>query len=679
MTNKTSLQTILIIDDNATNLGVITEYLEACGFEMLTARDGEDGIRKACRAKPDLILLDVLMPGIDGFETCRRLQAYPDTQEIPVIFLTALNNIEDKVKGFAVGGVDYITKPLQKEEVLARVETHLKLQAQQRQLQYQAEELRNRAIELEQAKKLAEAAQLSAEHANQAKSIFLANMSHELRTPLNAILGFAQLVGRSPHISSDDQENLNIILQSGEHLLTLINQVLDLSKIEAGRIALDEKAFNLHHLLNNLKEMFRLHAEQKGLYLHVTYTQDVPQYIRTDDVKLRQVLINLVNNAVKFTSEGGVTVRIENCQLNNEYVGTDKSARQLSWPVSRQASILQFSISDTGPGIAPEEMDRLFEAFTQTETGRKAQEGTGLGLPISRKFIQLMGGDITARSDVGRGSTFTFTIQVKRCNKEDVEQNQPARRAIALEPGQPRYKILVADDNPGNRKILVKLLQSLGRSTTSSTNSEHAAVTVTTPGKEVETGFELRETADGQETLEIWEIWKPDLIWMDLRMPIVNGYKATQYIKEAEEQKTEEQLPALNYTKIIMLSASIVDKDRVRAVAAGCDDFLQKPFREQEVFDLLHKHLGVRFVYKEQRIADGTQQSASQEALTPEVLAALPRDIINALREAADAIDIAEAHRIIDQIRLQNAQIADALTELMKNYRFDVLQTLFEE
>ena len=333
--------------------------------------------------------------------------------------------------------------------------------------QKQAEQARIRALEFQKAKETAEAE-------NQAKSAFLANMSHELRTPLTAILGFSHLMTRNRRIPTEELENLDIIQRNGEHLLTLINQVLDLSKIEAGYITLNETTFDLHRLLDDLYDMFSFNAQKKGVQLLFEGTDHVPQYIRSDELKLREVLINLLNNALKFTQTGGVTVYIENCQLNNP-----------------QFSIinLQFSISDTGPGIAPEELEHLFEAFTQTETGRQAQEGTGLGLTISRKFVQLMGGDIRVNSTVGQGTTFTFDIQARAEDAQVIASMLSTHRAIALAPDQPHYRILVVDDKPENRRVLVELLKPFG--------------------------FELKEAANGQEAIDTWRHWSPHLIWMD--------------------------------------------------------------------------------------------------------------------------------------------------------------------
>jgi CheY-like chemotaxis protein len=315
--------------------------------------------------------------------------------------------------------------------------------------------------------------------------------------------------------------------------------------------------------------------------------------------------------------------------------------------VDSQASIvnLQFSISDTGPGIAPKEMDKLFEAFAQTEIGRQAQEGTGLGLPISRKFVQLMGGDIMVKSDVGHGSTFAFDIAARVIDAADIEGPQSSRRVIALEPDQPRYRLLIVDDKPDSRTFLVKLLKPFD--------------------------FDLKEAGNGQEAIEIWKVWEPHLIWMDLRMPVLDGYKAIRHIKSTHRGKQ---------TVVIVLSAGIVDEDRTAVIAAGCDDFLRKPFREQEIFDLLHKHLAVRFVYvEEQKTVSRKQKAVSEEALTPEALATLPKALLAELQRAVEALDINATKHIIEQIRQQNELLADTLSELVKRFRFDLLQALFEK
>ncbi|OQY56992.1 MAG: hypothetical protein B6245_17645 [Desulfobacteraceae bacterium 4572_88] len=618
---------ILIIDDNAANIGVIVDYLKEYGFETVVARNGTMGIKRARFSRPDLILLDVLMPDINGFETCRRLKTDNITKNIPVIFMTALSEVEDKVKGFSVGGVDYVTKPIQQQEVLARVRTHLMLQAQNRQLKHQA-------IELQHAKELAECARSVAEDANRAKSTFLANMSHELRTPLNAILGFSQLMTRSDHLSPEDLENISIISRSGEHLLTLINDVLDMSKIEAGRITLNEQSFDLYRLLDDLENMWRMRAEDKNLQLIFKRSPDVPRYIRADDVKLRQVLINLISNAIKFTKQGGISLQVS---------VTNTSPYDMECKGQKN---LHFEVEDTGPGIASEEWKSLFEPFIQTKSGRDSQEGTGLGLPISQKFVQLMGGGMTFSSEIGRGTVFEFNIQVSVADATDIQFNELACRIIALEPDQPRYRILVVDNRWDNRQLLIKLLAPLG--------------------------FELQEATDGKEAMATWEKWSPHLICMDMRMPVMDGYEATKRIKSTEEGQN---------TVIIGLTASSVEEEKAMVMSSGCDAFLRKPWRESDLFELMRKHIGVRYVCETQKSVAASEQSENdrRNALTPSALAALPSEMLACMEEATIRADIERLFNIIDEIRGQDAALATALANLTGDFEYAKISDIIHE
>jgi signal transduction histidine kinase/HAMP domain-containing protein/response regulator of citrate/malate metabolism len=484
----------------------------------------------------------------------------------------------------------------------------------------------------------------AAEAANRAKSTFLANMSHELRTPLNAILGFAQIMDRSRTIAPQDQENLAIISRSGEHLLSLINQVLDLSKIEAGRITLDETDFDFFRFLDELQDMFDLRAKHNRLQLVFERAADIPNYIRTDEVKLRQVLINLLNNAIKFTKEGGVTLRIRIGDWGLGIEGKDIESDMQS-EIQNPKSKICFEVEDTGPGIAPEEMEKLFEAFAQTETGRKAQEGTGLGLPISRKFVQLMGGDIKVASKSGQGAAFTFDLNVKIADLADVETTPVSCRVVALEPGQPRYRILIVDDKPDNRKVLVSLLALFG--------------------------FDIREADNGQKAIEICRTFEPHLIWMDMRMPLMDGYEVTRRIRAGARGSA---------TVIIALTASSLEEEHAVALEAGCDDFLRKPFREADLFTLMHKHLGVRFVIEEGDLPGPEgEKKEMEDMLTPETLAALPDELRIGLEQAVASIDFDRAMEIIARIRQQNEPLAAALAEIVGSYRFDTLQVLFDK
>lgn len=399
-----------------------------------------------------------------------------------------------------------------------------------------------RTRELEQAKENAEAA-------NKAKSTFLATMSHELRTPLNSILGFAQLMTRNADLDQKQKERLSLIQRSGEHLLAVINQVLTFSKIESGYDALNETSCLLNHLLTDLNDMFVIKAKEKGLDLVFEQKAHVPSRIYTDEVKLRQVLINLLNNAVKFTQKGSVTLTVSN-----------------TTPVTNEDDlliILQFTVSDTGAGIAADEIGTLFDVFTQTKTGSQKQEGTGLGLPISRKFVQLMGGDIRVQTTVGEGTSFTFEIRVKIDATGEVQQAEMVRKATGLKPGKIRYRILIVDDLPDNRALLMDILSPYH--------------------------FELREACNGREAIEIWKEWRPDLIWMDLRMPVMDGWEATRYIKSTLQGKA---------TVIIALSAHAFEETREEILRCGCNDFVRKPYREDEIFEKIGHYLGTVCVYE---------------------------------------------------------------------------------
>lgn len=471
----------------------------------------------------------------------------------------------------------------------------------------------------------------AADAASKAKSEFLANMSHELRSPLNAILGFSQLLHRSQTLNSEQEENVDTIIRSGEHLLTLINNVLDLSKIEAGQTTLNESNFNLHQLLHDVETMFTLRAAEKKLQLVCDRHPQLPQYVRTDQVKLRQVLINLLSNAVKFTEQGKITLRV----MPVEDADNRASEAEPSSSAASQVSIL-FEVEDTGIGIAPEEVNDLFIAFSQTQSG-KAKEGTGLGLAISRQFVELMGGTISVSSVLQQGTTFRFNIRTQVVTSAD--QHHSVRQVIGLEPDQSDYRILVVDDKPANRQLLIKLLSPLG--------------------------FELREASNGQDAIAIFQEWEPHLIWMDMRMPIMDGYEATKQIKATTKGQA---------TAVIALTASALEEQKAIVLSAGCDGFIRKPFQQAEIFAAMQEHIGVRYIYADSEASSLQTESNSQPVCSEslvEQLQALSTHFINELHTSLQNVDLDSLSDLIKEIKNTNAELASVLKKQIDNFEYE--------
>jgi len=435
----------------------------------------------------------------------------------------------------------------------------------------------------------------AAEAANRAKSAFLANMSHEIRTPMNAILGFSQLMLRDRDLSPRQCQYLGTINRSGEHLLALINDILEMSKIEAGRTTLNPSTFDLLALLKDLEMMFRVRTDEKKLSFAVETVGDVPRYIVTDINKLRQVFINVLGNAVKFTERGGVGVRVR----------ADRGGAT--------GPVLRVEVEDTGPGISPDEQDKLFRQFEQTKTGQQAGTGTGLGLAISREFVRLMGGDITVSTRVGTGSVFAIQIPLNEGEARAVEPTNQPRQVLGLRPGQ-------------------------------------AACRLATNGAEAVRGFEE---------------WRPHLILMDFRMPVMDGREAIHRIRAAVGGADP---------KIIAVTASAMDENRRELMAIGADDYISKPFREADLFQKIHAHVGVEYVYAEPPAAAAQDEAAE---LTPESLAGWPRDLIHPMREAVVTADLDQLLAKIREVEARDPRIARGLRRLAEGFQYQKLLDLF--
>ncbi len=306
---------------------------------------------------------------------------------------------------------------------------------------------------------------------------------------------------------------------------------------------------------------------------------------------------------------------------------------------------LAFEVEDTGPGIKPDELENVFDAFTQTTSGQQSRQGTGLGMPISRRFARIMGGDLTVSSELGKGSVFKLELPVEVVDAAQIRARQPTRRVIGLESGQPAYRLLIVEDVEASRRLLVKLLQPLG--------------------------FQVRQAVNGQEAIDIWQEWQPHLIWMDIRLPVLDGLEATQRIKA---------MPQGQETVIIALTASAFEEDRAAVLAEGCDDFVRKPFREAEIFDKIARYLGVRYLYEEKTLVDSTQaRESDQKPLTATDLATLPPEMLADLQQAVKEINLEKVNAIIGQISQTNKPLAQTLVNLVENFRFDIMQSLVKE
>ncbi|HEV7404763.1 MAG TPA: transporter substrate-binding domain-containing protein [Chthoniobacteraceae bacterium] len=459
-------------------------------------------------------------------------------------------------------------------------------------------------------------AKSAAEAANRAKSAFLANMSHEIRTPMNAILGFSHLLLRDGGFTGVPRRNLETIHRSGEHLLGLISDILEMSKIEAGRVLLREGSFDLHALMGDLERMFQLRAEEKRLRFAIERAGDLPRYVRGDEAKLRQVLINLVGNAVKYTERGSVTVRM----MVEEWLGQGVEVR---------AEIL-----DTGPGIAADEVPRLFQQFEQTSTGRRTGGGTGLGLAISRKFVHMMGGGIQVTSELGRGTTFRFTVLLGLSEPALVKPATDDRRVLRVIGEPETLKILIADDKLENCELLQQMLEGVG--------------------------FETWVVYDGEAALRVFADWHPRVVLMDLRMPGLDGHETIRRIRQMQNGRA---------AAIIAISASVFVEDRQLVFDAGGDDFLGKPLRESLLFAKLKQFTGVEYEYSDEAPGAGTEPPAPAPTAA-DIAGALSVKTCNDLRTASLSADYYAIAAMLDELAAHAPAVAATLRSRLESFDY---------
>lgn len=458
----------------------------------------------------------------------------------------------------------------------------------------------------------------AAEAANKAKSGFLANMSHELRTPLNAILGFSGMLRNDQQLTPAQIESLDIINRSGEHLLALINDVLEMAKIEAGRVQMEIAPLDLGILIRDVADMMRLRAEQKGLSLQIDQTSEFPRCIQSDEARLRQILVNLVGNAVKFTHTGGVILHLSVKRNGGHH--------------------LVIEVEDSGPGIRPEDQERIFRPFVQLAEGAE-QKGTGLGLAITRQFVELMGGTIEVESVPGKGSLFRVELPVE-LTQFPLAKHMEQREVVGLVPEQPARRILIAEDQHENQMLLGRLMGSIG--------------------------LETRVANDGKQCVEIFQTWHPDLIWMDRNMPIMDGLEATRHIRS---------LPDGDTVKIVAVTASAFKEQQEEMLAAGMDDFVAKPYRMGEIYDCLARQLDLKYMFRET-----AEETSPRDERAPQCVSAasLPAALRENLHQALERLDCEQITRLLDEVRKTEPALGAALAKLARQFDYTSMLRLID-